>query len=234
MIAGELVTAALRKAGVIATGETPSAAEMQDGLSCLNLMIDSFSNEGLLLYKYSRILLTLTPGQASYTLGPGGQLDVDYFMKLSEARVISQPGNVELPVRIQNIQRFADVTIKDMQSTIVTDIFIDGDYPLYNLTVWPVPNQAQTLVLYVQNALTRVATSADTIAMPPGYESMLTYNLTVEYGAEFGVQINPMHIEKANETKANIKRQNHKPVYMKSDVQGLTSNNSGFNIFTGE
>lgn len=235
MTAGDLVTAALRKAGVIATGETPSASEMSDGLSCLRLMIDSFSNEGLLLYKYSRIPLSLTPSQATYTLGTGGQLNTPRFMNLPKAKIIQTPGNVELEVNVNNIQKYADIVQKDLQSTLVTDIFIDGDYPYYNLTVWPVPSQAQTLVLYVQEALTNVVNSSDVISMPPGYESMLTYNLTVEYGAEFGVQINPLHVEKANETKASIKRQNTKPVYMKSDIQGLpNANSNSFNIYIGE
>lgn len=166
MTAGELVTTALRKAGVIASGETPSASEMQDGLSCLNLMIDSFSNEGLLLFKQSRIPLTLIPGQSVYTIGLGAQLDTARFMNLKQAKVISLPGNVELPVRIMNIQKYADILQKDMQSTIVTDIFLDGDFPNYNLTVWPVPSATQTLVLYVEQALTKVYGTTDEILMP--------------------------------------------------------------------
>lgn len=62
---------------------------------------------------------------------------------------------------------------------------------------------------------------------------MLIYNLTVEYGAEFGVQISGVVVAKADETKANLKRQNAKPVYMKSDVLGFVGAPS-FNIFTGE
>lgn len=234
MTSGDLVIKALKLVGVIASGETPAAADMQDGLASLNMMIDSLSNEGLLLYKYSRTPLALTAGQASYTLGSLGTLNTPRFMNLPEARVISGSNNVEMPVRVMNIQRYADIEDKTTQSSVVTDLFIDGDFPLYNLIVWPVPSQSLTLVLYSNGPIGRFATSTETVALPPGYEEMLSYNLAKRLAPEYGRPLMAEIVDTANNSLASIKRQNTRAIYMKSDALGLTGGNSAFNINTGK
>ena len=60
MTALEIVTAALRLIGVAATGETLSASESADGLQALQIMLDSWSNQGLMVYARTTETLTLT------------------------------------------------------------------------------------------------------------------------------------------------------------------------------
>ena len=45
--AGELINGALRLIGMLAEGETPSAATSQDALDAMNQMIDSWNTERL-------------------------------------------------------------------------------------------------------------------------------------------------------------------------------------------
>ena len=48
--ANEQINGALRLLGVLAEGETPSAATPQDALTALNQMIDSWNTERLSVY----------------------------------------------------------------------------------------------------------------------------------------------------------------------------------------
>ena len=48
--AGDQINRALRLLGVLAEGETPSAAVSQDGLTALNQMIDSWNTERLSVF----------------------------------------------------------------------------------------------------------------------------------------------------------------------------------------
>ena len=69
--------------------------------------------------------------------------------------------------------------------------------------------------------------------MPPGYSRALRYNLALEWAPEFGKPVDQTILMVANESKAEIKRQNTQPVYMVSDALGLVGP-KGFDINTGE
>ena len=66
-----LIKAALRSIGAIATGETPTAAEMADGLESMKLMFRSWSAKNIRLYYTKQETLTMG-GASSYTIGSGG------------------------------------------------------------------------------------------------------------------------------------------------------------------
>ena len=73
MTGRDLVSASLRLIGVVASGETPASSEATDGLSALNLLISSWSTDGLLIYAITaETPLTLTAGDGSYTMGTSG------------------------------------------------------------------------------------------------------------------------------------------------------------------
>ena len=48
--ANTIIKAALRAIGAIATGETPTDAEMQDGLEALKFMLRTWSDDNIRLY----------------------------------------------------------------------------------------------------------------------------------------------------------------------------------------
>lgn len=67
--ATEIVNRALRNLGVLAQEETPAAAELQDGLEALNVMVKTWQVEGINLWKQEDLILWLVKGQTKYTLG---------------------------------------------------------------------------------------------------------------------------------------------------------------------
>lgn len=68
----EIIKGALRLLGVIATGETPAAAEIVDGREALNLMVKGWQAEGYGLWLNKELTLFLEYEETSYTLGPTG------------------------------------------------------------------------------------------------------------------------------------------------------------------
>ena len=70
--AGDQINRALRLLGVLAEGETPSAATSQDALVALNQMIDSWSIERLAVFCTQDQTLTWPAGLITRTLGPSG------------------------------------------------------------------------------------------------------------------------------------------------------------------
>ena len=73
--ARDLVSAALRKIGALGAGETATAEAATDGLSELNRMLGSWSNEGLLIHAITQESpQTLTAGDSTVTMGNSGDI----------------------------------------------------------------------------------------------------------------------------------------------------------------
>jgi hypothetical protein len=92
--AGDQINGALRLLGVLAEGETPSAATSQDALNALNQMIDSWGTEKLSTFTTQEQVFNWLPGLISQTLGPSGDFvgdrpvlmdDATYFVDTSWA-----------------------------------------------------------------------------------------------------------------------------------------------------
>ena len=70
--AGDQINRALRLLGVLAEGETASAALSQDALMAMNQMIDSWNTERLSVFCTQDQTFTWPAGQIKRTLGPSG------------------------------------------------------------------------------------------------------------------------------------------------------------------
>ena len=72
--AGEQINRALRLLGVLAEGETPTAAMSQDSLMALNQMIESWNTERLSVFATIDQIVNWPTGSINETLGPSGSL----------------------------------------------------------------------------------------------------------------------------------------------------------------
>lgn len=139
----------------------------------------------------------------------------------------------EIPVKVMNIQEWAAISSKKMGSTYVQMIYLEGTSPLNTIDVWPVPNVQSALVLYSQKPMSNFISANDVVELPPGYEDAIVYNLALRLAPSYGKQVSAEVAASAQETKANISRNNIRPSLMVSDAFGLT-NRKRFNIYSGE
>lgn len=234
MTGRDLIRRALMLIGVLAEGENPSAPQQSDGLESLNDLLDSWSTEGLIIPHVVREEFSLVPGQASYTMGPGGDFDTAKPIRIEKAGLLLVgPGEPsELPVDILNLDQWACIGMKSQQSDIPTKLYEESTHPVTTLFPWPVPRTAHKLVLYSQKALSRITNPNAEIVLPEGYARALRYNLAIEVCSEYGRSMSPEALLIAGSSKEVIKRKNIKPVYMTSDAVGLASRGR-FNILTG-
>lgn len=68
----QLIKAAIRKLGILAEGETPSAQQITDGAEDLNMMVKSWRALGINLWCYQEIAIFPVVGQTSFGIGPTG------------------------------------------------------------------------------------------------------------------------------------------------------------------
>jgi hypothetical protein len=73
--ANDIITLTLKNLGVKQPGETLTGDEAQDGLDRLNLMLDKWNNEKLMLSYHLNSTKTLTSGTYKYAIGVGWDVD---------------------------------------------------------------------------------------------------------------------------------------------------------------
>lgn len=137
---------------------------------------------------------------------------------------------IETPVRILTLTEWAQIPDKRIQSQYVSCLYQHGTNPLEKISVYPVPSVASALVLYTQKALLSSSSPNTVLNLPPGYEEALMYGLAGRLCPQYGKQMTPEVAAVANEAVANIKRQNTKPLLMKSDISTCPGI---YNIYTG-
>lgn len=240
MTARSLIKSSLRLIGAISSGENPSSDEASDSLEVLNMLLDLWSTNKLLVFSRTREVFALTPTQSSYTIGPSS---VDPLVNFDTARpvqilnvsvITSSDPKLELPIQIATDEEWAKISIKDLQSTLPKIIYPMGNAPIETFYVYPVPSEAREIAIYSMKQLLNLTSLDDELNVPPGYLYAMKYNLAVELATEFSRQLDPMIVDKANKSIAQIKRLNSKPIYMKSDAYGLSEDRKIFNWMTGE
>lgn len=232
MTARDLIIASLRLLGAVAPGENVAASEAAEGLASLNRMIDSWSTEQLLIYARNKEApYTLTPGTATVTVGPSGNINVPRPMWIETVTLLDAVANTEYPLDMLTQEQFASVCLKVQQTQYPAYVYDDGGFPLRTLTLYPVPSAANKLILYTMRPLSRIATIQDVIDLPPGYEDALVHNLALRLAPEYGRMSSPELQANAVETKAGIKRANHRTQLLRVDE--AIQSRGHYNIYTG-
>ena len=206
IIVSDLIKSSMRLIGAIASGETPTADEANDGLLVLNDMLENWSTENLSVWGSSNQTFNLVAGQAVYTIGPTGNWVTDRPQDIDDAYM--RFNGVDFPVVVISQEQYNEINLKSMQQPIVERLLYVNEFPLGIVTVWPVPTQALPITLTMRRILDFPVALTDTLTGPPGYLKALRYCLAVEFAPEFGVEPSPTVVQVAADAKGDYKRAN--------------------------
>jgi hypothetical protein len=235
----DLITAALAELGVYSAGESLSSADSAQGLTCLNDMIDSWSNESLMLYAYQTETVTLVVGKYQYTIGAGGDINVARPIRVEfgpGAAFSTDANGNRYPIEVIDRfkwNQFANVS-GDVTSNYPQYLWYDSQFPLGTINLTPKPNLAgvvTTFTGYLQ--LQEFAALTTAISLPLGYSAAIRHNLAVELHPFFGAEgLNPLIAALALKSKGALKRANFKPSEAIYDAEIVSRGQISYNIFT--
>ena len=235
--AGEQINRALRLLGVLAEGETPSAATAQDSLMALNQMIDSWSTERLSVFSTIDQIINWPVGSINETLGPTGSLvrlngTAVRPVLVDDSTYFKDPGTgVSYGIKLINQQQYNGIAVKTVTSTFPQVMFVNMTYPDVDLFIYPRPTRLLEWHFISVEQLTQPATLSTDILFPPGYLRAFTYNLACEIAPEFGVEPSPQVKRIAMYSKRNLKRINN-PDDVMSMPYAIVATRQRFNIYT--
>ena len=231
--AADQINGALRLIGMLAEGETPSAATAQDSLAALNQMIDSWNTERLSVFSTQDQVFTWTPNQIHRTLGPTGNFVGNRPILMDDATYFKDPTNgISFGIKIINQQQYDGIAVKTVTSTYPQVMWINMDYPNIDMYVYPVPTKALEWHFISVTELNQPASLSTQLAFPPGYLRCFKYNLACEIANEFGVEPPPNVARIAMTSKRNLKRINN-PDDIMSLPYSIVATRQRFNIFAG-
>lgn len=201
-----LLKDSMRLAGVLATGETPTADEAVDGLRVLNDLLENWSTQPLAVWQTANEAFTTVPGQATYTIGPGGNFNTARPVRISGA--FCTFGGVDFPVQVVEQGEFNGIGLKALSQPIVEELLYVNDVPLGIITLWPVPSQAVPLVLSTDTVIGAVTSTSQSLTLPPGGALALRYELAQHLAAEYGRELSDQVLTIAWRVLADYKRAN--------------------------
>lgn len=175
----EMITDALREAGVVSIGDEADAEEILVGLRAANRLLKSWQNQGWNLWAYASQSVTLTTA-ASYTLSPVRPIQI--------ASVRYKQNGREMPM-IQMTRDEYDTLPQKTTTGTPTQFYYDKQREAALLYVWPVLATASGQTLEITYIREFEDVTLDAAADIPGeaYEAF-HLNLAARLSSMFGMR----------------------------------------------
>lgn len=204
----DLVKRAMRLLSVIGIGETPTDDEYVDGRAALNSMIDGWNAERLALPAIVRVVFGLSNGDASYTIGVGGNINTPRPGRGQIERVgLIVDGSERSLGPLLTTAEYARIPDK-AEAGIPSRAFYDGGFPLGTISLNRVPDRNDLeLVLYVAGQLSAFTANTE-YTFPAGYQEAFEYNLAKAIAPSFDRMPSELVLDGAREFKSRIKNAN--------------------------
>ena len=206
-----LIDRACRLIGAIESGTSATSAESADALIALNAMIDSWRNDRLMAYSLTTVSKAMVVGDSSYTIVASGDFNAARPIMVKHAYMTI--GTTDYPVEILTDAEWYAIDDKTTTSDLVERIWYNPTMSSGTVNVWPVPNATNTLTLVLLSPIADLSL-AGAVALPPGWEKAIAYNLALELAPEFQATVTQEVRKGAIESLAAIKRVNSVTIKM--------------------
>lgn len=210
-----------------------TTAEQDYHLSRINSMMDSWSNERMMIYQLSQTSFALTASQGSYTIGSGGDFNMTRPTKIVDPCFIRNTDGFDSGLTLLNAEAYGRIVDKTADGTYPVYLFYDFGYSATStatVRLWPEPASGLTVFINTLQSLQSFSTVSVTLQLPPGYQDAIELNYAIR-SALGVVQVSPALMDAARRAKAVIKGLNAPAPVMRLDYAVAGGGTS--NILTG-
>ena len=230
----KIINLALKDAGVIGNGQTPSADDTETAFDTLLQMIALWRTSDLEVYCHQNVTVPMTGGQ-TYTIGTGGVVNTDRPTSIEQAIFVDTPNTTSYPLAIlTSLEDWQRIAVKSLPGNIPDAVRYEPTFPLGTLYVWPQPSSGQ-IQLTVKQPFPQYASIGDDLTLPPEYEAPIRFNLAKWLCAAFGAPLRPDIAQLAASTLRQLKRVNTRVRELQMPER-LPMGNwvDGFNVYTDQ
>lgn len=237
-------TNALRLVNILDPTDTIDAEQLRDTFMILGDVVEELSINRQLIYRVVRSAFNLTSGQATYTIGTGGDFNVPRPLWIDDVGVVfdrTASSPIEKPIGpMLTESAYASIPDKSATGPAPTMAFYDYQYApalavgLGNVVVYPKPDASLAqLVLYLPTPIPAFASYDTDYTYPPGYQRLIRYKLAAEMCGFYGRPV-PSRVERTLiRAEGDLKRANFRPTDAKFPVSLSGGRRRGFNVLRG-
>lgn len=196
VVASDLATSILQEIDVVAGSEVASGNDLTWVLENLQRRIDLINADRRLIYAETFPVFTLLTNTQPIEIGP--TVPAGHFVmsqppiRIADASLLltvgggGGNGTVEVPILVLDENQWADVSIKNLTSTLCTAVYYERQFPNGNLFFWPIPTQENQVRLRTWVNLPQVLQASTSLALPPGYWMYLLCAVASDVAPSFG------------------------------------------------
>lgn len=185
-----LITAALRKLGVIAVGQAPTTENLSDGAQALNMLVAQFRTIGMPLWARKTYTFNPVVNKAVYQIGLGKEFNVPYPLHLLQA--YRQDSGSTTKIEMQIIPNYNYNLYPTSSGGIPIQISYQPFINYGQLSVWPTPDTTATttnITVIYQAPFEYFNSATDTMGFPEEWYMAVVYNLAVALAPEWGIPL---------------------------------------------
>ena len=190
----KIISAALRKIGVLAKGQTPDSEDLLNGTEALNNLVAEFQTLGMPLWSKKTYNVPMIASQETYQIGVGQTVNTPFPLKIIEAWNEPTAGGGRQPMIEVGIYDFYLLPLNSGAIGIPSQFMYQPFINYGILHIWPKPDASavstRTLTISYMAPFEDFVNSADTPYFPKEWNNALTYGLASLLAPEYGVPLN--------------------------------------------
>lgn len=175
---GYLVTKAYQDTGLVSKYNTPSLVQLQDGIERLNDIINLWATQGLKLWLQEDLGLTLTAGKTTYSMGPGGDLNMVKPLSVFQAYYLTSTQSRQ-PLTILSRDEWTRLSQTNVLGSL-NSFFPDKQLTFLYVSFYNTPDveaATGTARLITRVAAQNFTATTDTVGFPPEWYIALRWAL---------------------------------------------------------
>lgn len=181
-----IIQSAMRKLGLIASGESAMPTELTDALECLNDLLAAWSIDQLNMAYSVKEEFSLVNGVGTYTVGPGADFDTAKPLRILTA-FIRDASSYDYILDVKQILEYDYLAMKELYNR-PTKLYYKYDHPNGTIYFDYRPTKIEVLHINSIKALTAFADLTSDVAIADELKSALVYNLAIEISPEFNAE----------------------------------------------
>lgn len=163
-----IIRMALKDAGLLQEGDDPSSEQFADALNRLNDLINFEQTQGLKLWLQHDLEVTLVSGQAKYSIGSGGDVDMTKPTRVLDSCYYLDVNSISRPIRPVSRDEYTRLSNRTQTGQVV-QYFTDKLKDKLDVYFWLVPDAtaaAGTAHLLIQQQVGNVVSLTDDMTFP--------------------------------------------------------------------
>lgn len=178
-----IISDAYHDAGLLARLEEPDSDQLADGMRRLCDVINLWQTQGLKLFTLENLEIPLTAGKSTYSLGPGGDVDMTKPLRGLQGYILQAVGNSRRPLTVMSwddYMRLSQVTGND---GMVNSFFINKQSSMLYVFFWNTPDiteASNTAHILFQRQAPNPINLTDDVSFPQEWRIALRWGLADE------------------------------------------------------